>query len=36
MSELDWKGDEVENVPKEYNYEKIECYMQGVRTILNI
>ena len=31
MEELDWKGDEVENVPKEYNYEKIECYMQGVR-----
>ena len=25
------KGDEVENVPSEYNYEKIECYMQGVR-----
>ena len=31
MEELDWKGDEVENVPPEYNYEKIECYMQGVR-----
>jgi len=31
MSELGWKGDEVENVPPEYNYEKIECYMQGVR-----
>ena len=31
MNELGWKGDEVENVPKEYNYEKIECYMQGVR-----
>jgi len=29
--ELGWKGDEVENVPSEYNYEKIECYMQGVR-----
>lgn len=29
--ELDWRGDEVENVPSEYNYEKIECYMQGVR-----
>ncbi len=29
--ELGWKGDEVENVPKEYDYEKIECYMQGVR-----
>jgi len=31
QEELDWKGDEVENVPPEYNYEKIECYMQGVR-----
>ena len=29
--ELDWSGDEVENVPPGYNYEKIECYMQGVR-----
>jgi N-acetyl sugar amidotransferase len=29
--ELGWQGDEVENVPPEYNYEKIECYMQGVR-----
>ena len=31
MRELGWKGDRVENVPPEYNYEKIECYMQGVR-----
>lgn len=31
MDELGWKGDEVENVPPQYNYEKIECYMQGVR-----
>lgn len=31
MDELGWQGDEVENVPPEYNYEKIECYMQGVR-----
>jgi N-acetyl sugar amidotransferase len=31
QSELGWKGDRVENVPSEYNYEKIECYMQGVR-----
>lgn len=31
MDELDWRGDKVENVPGEYNYEKIECYMQGVR-----
>jgi len=29
--ELGWKGDVVENVPGQYNYEKIECYMQGVR-----
>jgi hypothetical protein len=29
--ELGWTGDRVENVPPEYNYEKIECYMQGVR-----
>ena len=29
--ELGWKGDHVENVPAQYGYEKIECYMQGVR-----
>jgi N-acetyl sugar amidotransferase len=29
--ELGWQGDEVENVPPQYRYEKIECYMQGVR-----
>lgn len=29
--ELGWEGDEVENVPPGYGYEKIECYMQGVR-----
>lgn len=30
--ELAWEGDEVENVPfDQYPYEKIECYMQGVR-----
>lgn len=29
--ELGWKGDEVENVPPQYDYEKIECYVQGVR-----
>lgn len=29
--ELDWQGDEVENVPPGYTYEKIECYLQGVR-----
>lgn len=29
--DLGWKGDRVENVPPAYDYEKIECYMQGVR-----
>lgn len=30
--DLGWQGDEVENMPFEhYPYEKIECYMQGVR-----
>lgn len=30
--ELDWRGDEVENMPSGlYAYEKIECWMQGVR-----
>jgi N-acetyl sugar amidotransferase len=31
QAELGWKGDVVENVPPQYQYEKIECYMQGVR-----
>ena len=31
MDEIGWSGDEVENVPPQYKYEKIECYMQGVR-----
>lgn len=29
--ELGWREDEVENVPPGYGYEKIECYLQGVR-----
>ena len=29
--ELGWQGDVVENVPPQYKYEKIECYLQGVR-----
>jgi len=29
--ELGWCGDEVENVPPGYEYEKIECHLQGVR-----
>lgn len=31
QKELGWKGDHVENVPPDYRYEKIECYVQGVR-----
>jgi len=30
-NELGWQGDEVENVPPGYEYEKIECFLQGVR-----
>jgi N-acetyl sugar amidotransferase len=32
--ELGWEGDEVEGVPLNYNYEKIECMMQGVRDFI--
>ena len=32
--ELGWQGDEVEGVPPQYSYEKIECYMQGIRDYL--
>jgi N-acetyl sugar amidotransferase len=32
--ELGWKGDDVEGVPSEYNYEKIEDMMQGVQDYL--
>ena len=32
QQDLGWRGDEVENMPfAAYPYEKIECYMQGVR-----
>ena len=32
MTELDWRGEDVEGMPPGvYPYEKIECYMQGVR-----
>ena len=32
MAELGWQGDQVEGMPPgAYPYEKIECYMQGVR-----
>ncbi len=29
--ELGWEGDVVEGIPREYDYEKIECMMQGSR-----
>ena len=29
--ELGWEGDEVEGIPEQYDYEKIECVMQGLR-----
>jgi N-acetyl sugar amidotransferase len=32
--ELGWQEDEVENVPPQYGYDKIECYLQGVRDYL--
>jgi N-acetyl sugar amidotransferase len=32
--ELDWKGQQVEGIPAQYDYEKIECMMQGVRDYL--
>lgn len=32
QDELGWEGDQVEGMPwEQYPYEKIECYMQGVR-----
>lgn len=32
--ELGWQEDEVEGVPEEYGYEKVECMFQGVRDYL--
>ncbi len=32
--ELGWQGDQVEGVPGAYPYDKIECFMQGVRDYL--
>jgi N-acetyl sugar amidotransferase len=32
--ELGWQGNTVEGVPEQYPYEKIECFMQGVRDYL--
>lgn len=34
MKEVGWRGEEVEGVPEEFNFEKIECAMQGVRDYL--
>ena len=33
-TELDWQGATVEGVPPQYDCEKIECFMQGVRDYL--
>ena len=30
-NELDWKGQDVEGIPLEYDYEKIECRWNGIR-----
>ena len=32
--ELGWKGDQVEGIPPQFDYEKIECFMQGIRDYL--
>jgi N-acetyl sugar amidotransferase len=32
--ELGWQGQPVEGVPPDYDYEKIECFFQGVRDYL--
>lgn len=32
--ELGWKGNRVEGIPENYDYEKVECMMQGVRDYL--
>ena len=34
IEELEWSGDEVEGVPPNYSFEKIECMMQGMRDYL--
>jgi N-acetyl sugar amidotransferase len=34
QQELGWEGDEVEGVPQDFKYEKIECMMQGMRDFL--
>jgi N-acetyl sugar amidotransferase len=30
-NELGWKGQDVEGIPTEYDYEKVECRWQGIR-----
>jgi len=32
--ELGWKGAPVEGIPEQFDYEKIECHMQGIRDYL--
>ncbi len=32
--ELGWEEDVVEGIPESYGYEKIECYLQGIRDYL--
>jgi len=34
QKELGWEEETVEGVPAEYSYEKLECYLQGVRDYL--
>ncbi len=34
QKELGWEEERVEGVPAEYGYEKLECYLQGVRDYL--
>jgi len=34
--EVKWQGEQVEGIPEEYFYEKIECYMQGVRDYIKL
>jgi N-acetyl sugar amidotransferase len=29
--EIDWTGDQVDGIPPEYDYEKVECKFQGMR-----
>lgn len=31
QGELGWEGDVVEGIPTQFNYEKVECFSQGIR-----